>query len=68
MWADHMPDFVLQVVKDTFASWSSEDDRDSYHSLCLQHNHEVDLRLSDNGSSYISVTDSPTGMNCWCNV
>lgn len=65
MWADHMPDFVLQVLKDTFTCWSADDDCDSFHSVCALHDHDTYPRLSENNSSYIPVLDSPTGAIVW---
>lgn len=62
MWADHMPDFVLKVLKDTFSSLATEDDSDSYYSVCKHHDHDSERYFSESGSGYIAVLDSPTGI------
>lgn len=62
MWADHMPDFVLKVLKDTFERLTCDEDKESASSPpCRQPHHGLQRCLSDNGSCYITVLDSPTG-------
>ena len=62
MWADHMPDYVLHVLKDTFQRLHSSDQKRSHSSPpCRQHQRGLQRCPSDNASCYISVLDSPTG-------
>ncbi|XP_028409100.1 sn1-specific diacylglycerol lipase alpha-like isoform X2 [Dendronephthya gigantea] len=62
MWSDHMPDFVLKVLKDTLHRLNIRSDKASgYSPPCRSHHHGLQRCLSDNGSCYISVLDSPTG-------
>ena len=59
MWADHMPDFVLKVIKDTYERFKSGETSDrNYSPACRQHHHGLQRCLSDNESCYISVLDS----------
>ena len=62
MWADHMPDFVLKVLKDTFQKLKNNEGSTNISTpACRQQHHGLQRCLSDNGSCYISVLDSPTG-------
>lgn len=56
MWADHMPDFVLKVLKDTFTTLSKEDDSESFYSTCKNHSHELQPCLDESRSGIISPT------------
>lgn len=60
MWADHMPDFVLKVIKDTFERLSFDVETGS--ASFRQHHDGVLRSMSDNGSCYLSVLDSFHGM------
>ena len=63
IWADHMPDFVLKVIKDAFERFKSDETSDrNYSPACRQYHHGLQRCLNDNESCYISVLDSPTGM------
>ena len=67
MWADHMRDFVLKVIKNTVERFKSGETSDrNYSPACRQHHHGLQRCLSDNESCYISVLDSPTGMKWIC--
>ena len=69
MWADHMPDYVLYVLKETFQRLHSTDyKRSDVSPPCRQHHRGMQRCPSDNASCYISVLDSPTGKTIYIKI